>query len=111
MGAFNTVLATVVCPRCHSRVQIPIQFKYGDTWQHEYAVGDPLRRGGNDIGSPGARSVVVAGVAGSSCPKCAYEEPWDFYVYIENNVISGVEPADGRHNFVAAHEGYLVLRQ
>ena len=45
MGAFNTLKAVATCPRCRATVAIQIQFKYGDTWQYEYAIGDSLRWG------------------------------------------------------------------
>ena len=51
MSAFNTVTVEQVCPRCQNRIQVRVQFKYGDTWQNEYRLGDRLRWGGNDIGN------------------------------------------------------------
>lgn len=36
-------------------------FKYGDSWQHHYVLGDKLNWGGNDVGEPGHKLVVVVG--------------------------------------------------
>ena len=111
MGAFNTVRAAATCPRCQALIEIKVQFKYGDTWQHEYGLGDSLRWGGNDIGVPGKRSVVVDGVAEPPCPKCGFDGEWEFYVFVEGDRISRVLQADGTYDFVRAGRTYLVLQE
>jgi hypothetical protein len=111
MGAFNTVRASAVCPRCHSSVDVTIQFKYGDTWQHEYSLGDRLRWGGNDIGLPGKRSVIVDGVAETPCSNCGFDDEWGFYVLLECDQISRAVPADGTYDFSAAGRSYIVLQE
>jgi len=108
MGAFNVVTATVVCRHCDTEVPVRVQFKYGNTWQYEYQVGDILKWGGNAIGKPGKRRVIVDGIA-ESCPKCSYDEEWNFYVLIEHDVIIAVEPATGRYDLPNAGEPYVVL--
>jgi hypothetical protein len=55
------------CPRCDSKIQRPIQFKYGDTWQYQYKVDDRIRWGGNDIGERGRKLVIAEGYA-DECP-------------------------------------------
>ena len=40
MGAFNTVRILGTCPSCKNEVNLEVQFKYGDVWQHHYQVGD-----------------------------------------------------------------------
>jgi hypothetical protein len=91
MSAFNTVRAKVECPNCHQRVEQGIQFKYGDTWQIEYALGDEIRWGGNDIGLRGAGRVTVHG-GGEGCPSC-HVIGADYVVVIEHDVLISVEPA------------------
>lgn len=49
MGAFNTVQTSHTCPSCDAKVDTDVQFKFGDTFQYEYSVGDTIRWGGNDI--------------------------------------------------------------
>jgi hypothetical protein len=109
MSAFNTVVAKLECPNCRSVVTMPVQFKFGNTWQFQYEVGDLLRWGGNDIGQPMLRHVVVDGVAAGRCPRCSYDSEWNVYVHIENDRITRVENADGRFDFAASGKNYLVL--
>jgi hypothetical protein len=111
MGAFNIVRTTAVCPACHQHVCIPVQFKYGATWQYDYHVSDQLRWGGNDIGTPGKHCVVVDGVAEGRCPHCKYDGEWDFYIFIEQDKITRVEPANGAYNFASANRTYIVLQE
>lgn len=111
MSAFNLVRTTAVCPVCHQRVCVPVQFKYGDTWQHTYAISDHLRWGGNDIGTPGKPYVVVDGVAEGSCPHCHDDREWDFYVFLEYDRITHVEPADGSYDFAKVQQTYVVLKE
>ncbi len=111
MGAFNTVRASAACPRCHFPVEVKVQFKYGDTWQHEYGLDDALRWGGNDIGVAGKRSVVVDGVAETPCPNCGFDDEWEFYVFVESDKISRVVQADGTYDFAAAGRTHLVLQE
>jgi hypothetical protein len=109
MGAYNTVTLDQVCPSCHNRVEVRIQFKYGDTWQYSYQLGDRLTWGGNSIGEPGAKQVVADGAVEGTCPVCKYEWP-DYEVWIEDDRIVDVRPASGLHDFVTIQESYIVLQ-
>jgi hypothetical protein len=111
MGAFNIIRAKARCPHCAAHVDVKVQFKYGDTWQYEYGLGDSLRWGGNDNGEPGKRSVVVSGVADGPCPACGFDGDWDLYVFVEADLITRVISSDGTHDFVAAQKTYLVLQE
>ena len=110
MGAFNTVLGTVSCPRCHSSVGVRVQFKYADTRQHEYRLGDVLRWGGNDIGLSGKRYVVVDGVAEGACVSCGFDGEWAFYVIVERDRITRLVLADGSYDFAKTGATHLVLK-
>lgn len=110
MGAFNVVRLELECPRCRSLVDVSVQFKYGDTWQHEYAIGDELRWGGNDVGVPGRKLVAVDGVAESPCPGCGQSE-WDLYVFVDDGKISRVMSADGTYDFVSTRRNYVVVEE
>jgi hypothetical protein len=107
MGAFNEVSVATKCPTCSQPVQVRVQFKYGDTWQHQYRLGEALKWGGNDVGEPGHRRVVVDGAA-ERCPKCGHEDDWNFYVLLERDVIASVEPATGVHAF-PTDQPFIVL--
>jgi hypothetical protein len=91
MGAFNQLRAEARCPNCDETSEQLIQFRFGDTWQFEYAIGDTLRWGGNDVGPPGLTKVLVSG-AGEECPVC-HSRGEDFQVVIESDVITAVEDA------------------
>src|SRR5688572_64615 len=108
MGAYNVVTATLPCPGCNGSVPLRIQFKYGNTWQHEYKLGERLTWGGNDIGEPGHKRVVVDGIA-ESCPSCGYDETMDYYVFLRDDVIVSVEPATNEYDFARTGRTYIVL--
>jgi hypothetical protein len=88
-----------------------VQFKYGDTWQYDYSVGDHLRWGGNDIGQPGAVEVVVAGIA-EVCPVCGCDVEEEFEVWIRDDRIDAVVPVSGRYKQALAGSefGYVITR-
>lgn len=111
MGAFNVLRTTCPCPSCTRVVPVAIQFKFGDTYQHEYAIGDAVRWGGNALGHAGAIHVVVDGVADGPCPDCGYACDRDFYVHVEQDRITRVDAADGRWDFVAACATFIVVRE
>jgi hypothetical protein len=109
MSAFNVVSVEQTCPSCQNRVSVRIQFKYGDTWQNEYRLGDRIRWGGNDTGAPGRRRVVLDG-AGERCPKCGYSD-WDFYVFLQDDVLSSVKVASGEFDFVSTGGEPIILQE
>jgi hypothetical protein len=108
MGAFNTLRAAVVCPRCNSSSEVDIQFKYGSTWQREYSIGDRLSWGKNDIGEPGVGHVVVDGEAGP-CALCGYDGEWRVDIFIDQGVITKVEQRSGRFDFAHVDRTYILL--
>lgn len=111
MGAYNIVRVGFPCPSCGHVIPTAIQFKFGDTYQHEYAIGDELRWGGNDVGSKGMSHVVVDGIAESPCPDCGYAAEREFYVHVENDRLTRVEVATGERDFVRAQASYIVLNE
>jgi endogenous inhibitor of DNA gyrase (YacG/DUF329 family) len=109
VSAFNTVHLSLACAKCGADAVTEVQFKYGSTWQHRYALGDALRWGGNDIGRPGEGRVVVDGIATSRCPACGLEVERDVYVFVEHGRIASVEPADRTHDFAGSGRTYIEL--
>jgi len=91
MSAYNRLRAVARCPNCGETSEQVIQFKFGDAWLTEYAIGDTLRWGGNDIGRPGVKKVIVLG-AGEECPVC-HRRGEDFSVVIERDVLTAVDAA------------------
>lgn len=108
MGAFNTVVASVCCPSCGRDAELEIQFKYGSTWQYRYRIGDRLRWGGNDIGSPGYKRVRVEGIGGP-CSHCGARY-LDFDVVVENDFFVKVEPVGGARSG-SGTEGFVVVER
>ena len=109
MGAFNTLNVVQICPSCKEKVKFRIQFKYGDTWQHEYKIGDQIQWGGNDIGKPGLKRVVLDGTA-EHCPKCGYEDI-DYEILIGHDKIISVQQASNKYDFVGIQESYIVIEE
>lgn len=108
MGAFNTILMPrdETCPRCGSVVRQRIQFKYGDTWDHELVVGDAVPWGGNDNGSP-AILVRVLGYP-EGCPVCGHEFSGVFELVVRDGVIEDI--VSGRtDDFVAAGDASFLI--
>lgn len=108
MSAFNTVVVPWTDPRSGQTTDLRIQFKFGDTWQYEYRVGDVIRWGGNDIGPKGAKYVVVDGCLEGDPPTGVGE---DFEVHLRADVIEKVVPASGNFDFVTAEETYIVVEE
>ena len=109
MGAYNEVRARLTCPNCKATVDVDVQFKYGAVAHHKYHIGSAIVWGANDAGTPG-HAVVVADGEAVRCPNCAWDDDWPVYVAFERDIICGVIPADGQHDFASAHEAFIVLR-
>lgn len=105
MSAFNILQSQGLCPHCGANGPFEIQFKYGDTWQHAYSLGESLRWGGNDVGEPGHERVRVEGIGGP-CVKCG-EEFLEFDIIVENDRITAVHPV-GVHREDPSPEGFVV---
>jgi hypothetical protein len=86
VGAYNVFRTTreEPCPRCGSH-DYSVQFRFADTWQRSYAIGDQLTWGGNEVGEPGLPAVTV-GAYPENCLTCGLEgEDRVFALDIEND--------------------------
>ena len=111
MSAYNEVSATEeVCPRCESKINRQVQFKYGDTWQHRLVIGDRISWGGNDVGESGHELIVVVGYPGD-CSVCGYVPDNTYDVFIRNDVVQDVRPSDGTYDYAGSKQGYFVVEQ
>jgi hypothetical protein len=106
MSAYNTITVNSKCCNCNEEAQVRIQFRFGDTWDYEYQIGDILRWGGNDIGKKDVVKVVLDGVA-EPCKKC--DAVVDYLIFVENNVIKSFERNYGQYNFVFSDDYYLII--
>jgi hypothetical protein len=89
VSAFNRVFVEQACPHCGAVIDRAYQFKYGDTWQYDYRLGDTLRWGGNDRGIRGLPSATTDGVP-EQCISCGFDEDAVYVVRIENDVLVDV---------------------
>ncbi len=95
MGAFNTLLVTLTCENCHHKQQEKMQFKFGDTWQFIYHIGDRLTWGGNDQGRPGIPLVKVWGfLEAEHCSRCSHPYFQDYDIMISYDIIRSVKKAE-----------------
>lgn len=107
MGAYNTLVGIKqTCSSCSSKERLTLQFKYGETWQHQYVVGDKLFGGSNNVGNPNFRLVVIDAVS-EGCPKCGFVEV--FIVVVEDNRIQSVELNYGKYDFLRHNESFIVI--
>lgn len=110
MGAFNTVTlaSPEECPRCHSIIRRRVQFKYGDTWQYDYAIGDRLRWEGNRIG----RLARLAKALGDpeDCPVCGFDLGGVFDVVVRDGIIEAVVPGSTRP-YIEADNSYIIVEE
>ena len=109
MSAFNELICETECPHCGATGPFSVQFKYGDTWQDRYVPGEILRWGGNDIGTPGHRKVVLSGIGSEPCESCGTEFV-DFFITLESDRLVEVkglkeeDPALEKEDFVVVEE-------
>ncbi len=107
MSAFNTVSYKLTNPETGESMNVKLQFKYGDTWQHDYKIGDVLKWGGNHIGHKNAKRVVVDACLDGPSPFPSAAE--DYEVHVVNGRIARVVPSTGRFDFVTAKESFIIL--
>jgi len=105
MGAFNMLTAEASCPNCGHQVVFEVQFKYGDTWQHRYLLGEKIKWGGNDIGRPGYRRVRVEAIGGP-CSHCGFDN-LEFDIILDEDRITTLMPI-GVKRENESREGYAV---
>jgi hypothetical protein len=110
MGTFNILKTKVACVNCKDELEVNIQFKYGDTWQHTYEIADNLKWGGNDIGSPAYNRVVVYGITGTNiCLNCNAINPEEFDILIIENKIHSTKPMSAYHNYLLVPDGNFYI--
>ena len=85
MAAYNTITVTRLAPCTHCADEGPIrlQFAYGDTWQHNYALGDSIRWGGNDYGQRNEHAEILA--YPERCLVCAFDTPGEYVLTVDQD--------------------------
>lgn len=113
MGTFNTLVADIECENCGNTFEGKIQFKFGDTWQYVYKIGDKIKWGGNDIGKPGMRNVKVYGILeNDTCPNCSEKfGSCEFDIIIECDTIRQVVKMKDIHDYYPQDGNYQVIEE
>jgi len=106
MGIINILTANISCPNCKEQSDFKIQFRYGETWNYEYKLGDVLKWGGNEVGKKGVKKVAVEGIGGP-CPKCGTRF-LNFEIEIKNDRIDNVKGLDHEKEY-PSKEGYYEI--
>lgn len=113
MSAYNMLKTKVRCSNCANIYNGLIQFKFGDTWQFEYNIGDKIKWGGNDIGKPGITEVKVYGILDSDeCPACKKENTSTEYdIIIKSDIIVKVNPISDAKEYFIKEESYKICTE
>ncbi len=93
MGAYNILKVNEQCLNCGTSFTMNVQFKFGDTWQYNYVIGEKLRWGGADVGIPNLDKVKVYGISElEHCPHCQHSITSEYDIMISNDVILNINP-------------------
>lgn len=93
MGAYNILKINITCKNCDTLFMVNIQFKFGDTWQYEYFLGEKIKWEGADIGVPGFDKVKVYGICElDRCIACGYSLVREYDIIIEKDIIKYITP-------------------
>src|SRR5690349_13085677 len=108
MGSFNVLITEITCPSCEKKSHAQIQFKFGNTWQLEYKIGDTITWEGNDIGSPNLGRVKVYGIIESTiCAFCHKDTiPEEYDIFVTDNMIISVLPIENIQDYLQGNEVY-----
>jgi hypothetical protein len=111
MGAYNVLITDVQCSNCKNFYEGKIQFKYGDTWQLQYRIGDKIKWGGNDTGVPNVEKIKAYGILETDrCPICnQLNAQCEFDIYIEKDVIIQVGNMRDISDYFTNEGNYQVL--
>jgi hypothetical protein len=110
MGAYNRLLIAETCSRCGSDITRAVQFKYGDVWQRDYAIGQALAWDGNNVGHPGEKCVMVSGHP-EACPSCADAPNWTYDLHIIDDIIRSAKRREPGTEFDDyGHEPFVLCR-
>ena len=104
----NLLEAAATCPSCGKSIQTRIDFQYGGAVEKEYHLGEPVEWGGDSIGEPGRRNVVLNGI-GLDCPLCGFEELGNFEIHVEDDTFVSVKPLTKVYDFSATDEPFIVV--
>jgi len=118
MGSYNILITDIQCPGCGKKNEAHIQFKYANTWQHKYRIGDALLWSNTryDLGSASIRRVKAYGIIESTqCTFCNENIlPEEYDVFIEDNVLRSCGTIEDPEDYLQYSPGegcYFVLEE
>lgn len=110
MGAYNILKTEIQCNHCKKLFLGNIQFKFGDTWQNVYSIGEKIKWGGADIGQPGNNKVKVYGILEEQkCPACWLPLGYEYDIIIEKDIINLVTPLADLKDYNSEDGNYSLL--
>jgi len=110
MSAYNVLIATITCPNCYQQNEGKFQFRFGDTWQHCYKLGDIIKWGGYDIGKPNLPAVKAYGILESDyCTNCGYNLETEYDLLIQDDRIKGITVAQNIQDDNSDAEGNFCI--
>ena len=111
MSLFNSLRVKASCPSCGAEMSQNIQFQYGDTYQHEYKIGDEIlwsnSEPSNDWGCSSDEYVVIEGL-GENCGNCAGLFPV-FDVFVKENILEKATSHSEEFDF--SKDNIVVLKK
>lgn len=113
MGNYNALTTMVKCSECGNIYEGKIQFRYGDTRQHSYHIGDKLAWGGNDVGRPGAKHVKVYGILENDlCNVCGKQcTPNEFDIDVRGDIIQSVERLSSLEDYMGNEGNFYIVSE
>ncbi len=101
MSAYNTLIASMTCPRCGSDEVMEVDLYFGDRQQFQYALGSKVRWLKVESVANGGRPAngCLQGEGYGECPSCKK----DFFaaVIVERDTIVRVEVDDTKPGYIA----------
>jgi hypothetical protein len=108
MSAYNTVTWPTTCPITKNAVTLTVQFKYGNTWQYQYQLGEELRWGGNEVGKKGKKKVVIDAIS-ERCPACGQQHDLDLFV--EKDKLVSIALHQTENDYSLSGLNYIILEE
>ena len=113
MSSFNTLNAAIQCSSSKSNYVGNIQFKFGNTWQLKYSIGQIVKWGGNDIGESNLAEVKVYGILElDECSICGgINTNNEFDIFIEKDFIKELKPMSTPIDYFIKDSQYKVIKR
>ena len=105
MGLFNTLTTETKCANCQKLSVFELQFKYGETWQYNYTIGDIITWGKVNVGLPHCQRVRIEAIS-NKCPHCLLEGMEYDIILEDDRLVASFPVGNTREN--QSDEGFTV---